>query len=525
MQNAERPSLAFRIALTNRGADMDLVVHVPAASGEGEETFPVKPGPYLLPFAALLLRYRITAQSDHRLSKVILSADDLAPDRDQFETARNFLKNWKRSHPRVEAGKSMTAIRGLLPKTINSKEVVEFDPLLLPGANIDFRLVVPGGMYYELKTHSELTRLLEFICGHCKAAALSATCVPAVRADGAFTFGGHSTGTFVAHRFPAGLTEELVRCELQFDPFAVPAELEPVVTAAASLLSREVPGMRQISDQLLLAPRAVRLYMEDLDDARTYLTMEFAQSSYRYYAAFAFSKLLAEYDRAFAPLADFVHTRSMSRTPQPGSCSTGVRVLLETADRRLLVAHRSAEVKMNPDVWSTSANEGLRRSLFDARCSDEPVMATAAYRAVHNELHVPPRDCTSICLLSLYHNAYAQWGATFWATTALSSGEVIRRQHAAGHAFEHRRMASLPIKLEECGQAMRELGPRWYGGALESLCTVLSARERLNNRFIEPEEVGRLLSESAGEGIVPVDEPNCALLPTPPSGSTQPGRS
>jgi hypothetical protein len=98
--------------------------------------------------------------------------------------------------------------------------------------------------------------------------------------------------------------------------------------------------------------------------------------------------------------------------------------------------------------------------------------------------------------------------------TDLAADDVARRQANASHSFEHRKLASLPLAIEACGSAMRALGVRWYGGALQTLCDALVFHELGENRSMTSEEVAEVLSRAAGDSIVPVDEPNAALLPT-----------
>ena len=55
-------------------------------------------------------------------------------------------------------------------------------------------------------------------------------------------------------------------------------------------------------DQPMLAPRQIGLSVADPDAGTAELSMTLSDSSYRYYAAFAFADLLAEYRQEFEPL-------------------------------------------------------------------------------------------------------------------------------------------------------------------------------------------------------------------------------
>jgi hypothetical protein len=56
--------------------------------------------------------------------------------------------------------------------------------------------------------------------------------------------------------------------------------------------------------------------------------------------------------------------------------------------------------------------------------------------------------------------------------------------------------------------AMINLGTRWYGGALEAICSTLAFRELGKDNYVTPERVGDYLAEAAGHRIVPIDEVN-----------------
>jgi hypothetical protein len=256
--------------------------------------------------------------------------------------------------------------------------------------------------------------------------------------------------------------------------------------------------------------------MIDLDEGILRLTFSLADSAYRYYAAFGFAELLASKHDEFLPLLEFARAVPDLRQPAPATCSMGVRVLVETADQKLVVAYRSDQVKMNPEVWSVSANEGVRRSLLKEGRDCSNLLTLAVYQALSHELRIAETECQQPVLLSIYRNQFNQWGASFAISTDLDSTEVMARQSSAPHRFEHRQLAAIPLEPEACGRAMLSLGERWYGGALESICQFLAWRELASRRFWSPEEVGAILSKSAGGVIKPVDQANATVLSADP---------
>jgi len=145
------------------------------------------------------------------------------------------------------------------------------------------------------------------------------------------------------------------------------------------------------------------------------------------------------------------------------------------------------------------------------------LLRLAVAKALMNELRVDASECSQPMLLSIYRNSFNQWGACFCVTTQLSAAAVASRQDAAHHSYEHRRIATLPLDMRSCGRAMLELGERWYGGALESICQFLAWRELASGNYLTPAGVGEALSCAANGLIQPVDEVNRALLPELPS--------
>jgi hypothetical protein len=263
----------------------------------------------------------------------------------------------------------------------------------------------------------------------------------------------------------------------------------------------------------MLAPVRLKMRMIDLDSVEMQIAFSLSNSSYRHYAAFAFAELLATFSDEFVPLMQFTRETPDPSQPAPATCSIGVRVLLETADHQLVVAHRSDEVKLNPDVWSVSANEGVRRSLLRTGKDCKDLLTLAVSRAVFNELKIEEHECQRPILLSIYRNAFNQWGAGFAMKTDLEFADVVSRRPAARHNFEHRRLAPLPTSIDDCGRAMRKLGERWYGGALETLCQFFAWRYIDDPRYLTPEKVAAALDAASGGVIMPVDQANPALIP------------
>lgn len=522
MEEQNQPSIRFRIVPTDRRADIRVNVHhVHGMSG------PVENRADLTPFAAALARYRIEAFRNPSLALVTIDEAQFGSDgRQLFQSAWNFLQNAMCADPKVKIGKHLALVGGLSAKKSRKgsghgeHKWIEVETTLLPERNVTFGIISRTDVPYEIRSEAQFVCLFDFLTGRCGGAELmnfltSNAPVGPAPLD-AFIFGRRSTRTTVVHRFTEGLTGHWVECTLANEPFTVPPHVEALIDRAYTVIKDNDPTVRKVPDSKMLGPRYVEVSMVDLDSGDVRVAVTLAPSSYRYYAAFAFAELLAEYDKEFEPLFEFTRATPIPSQPGPATCSIGVRVLLECSDRRFIVSHRSSQVKLNPDVWSVSANEGVRTSLLEKGLSCSDVLFAAARRAALSELRVQPAECQDPILLSMYRNEFNQWGAGFYVRTDLASSDVIRRQPAAIHGFEHKTISTIPVNIDDCGRAMRELGVRWYGGALETICTALAWRETGGAQFTSATEVAAALSRGAGDGIVPIDEPNPVLIPKRP---------
>jgi hypothetical protein len=323
-----------------------------------------------------------------------------------------------------------------------------------------------------------------------------------------FRFGSRPTATFVAFHFPNGVMAEAVECVPAPDGFPVPAQLLPLIDEACRIVNESSPSGSRAVDAPLFAPVRVERIENYDEQPFEQIKIWLAESHYRFYTAFAFAEILTARNEKFKPLLAYVQQMADPAIPSPASCSLGTRIILETADQRLVVCYRSRSVKMNPSMWSSSANEGVRPNLLKDDIPFGRLLEHAARKALYNELRLQPDEVSQLVLLSLHQNAYAQWGASFYAATPLAFEEVKRRQPMADHRGEHRRVAALPTDLQACGAEMANLGIRWYGGALETICTVLSWRELANGVHTMPEDIGAVLDNAGGRIVLPCDEIN-----------------
>lgn len=464
--------------------------------------------------AELLLCYRIHLAERRPCTPVFLERVD-SPLGDDFDPAWALIKN--QLNKKSEKGRVpelQDHIKGIKQRAYRDSPVsIEIDPMQLPLGNIAFMFINGGnGESKELTQVRDLQIVLDGLTGRNLPAVrglTGGTSASPGRPCEPFRFGKHATRTFVAHDFPDGLALEYVECHKANEDFEIPPELMPLVWEVQQRVSASNNAGHVMLNAPMFAPVKVDVVSNFGDDGSFQkVVIWLANSHYDFYTAAAFADTLAACDPRFQPLQRFVNQMTDSRLPSPASCSLGTRIMLETADQYLVVTYRSRDCKMNPDVWSTSANEGVRPSVLKSGAAFSNVLDAAARAALLSELRVDSGAIDYLVLLSLHQNAFAQWGATIYARTSLRFNEVVQRQSKSQHRFEHAQIKALPVQLEACGKAMADLGTRWYGGALEAICSTLAFRALGSRTHVTPEEAGAYLAEAAGHRIIPIDEVN-----------------
>lgn len=475
----------------------------------------------LLPLAACLARFKIEVLRQDYAPTIRVYGDQFGDRVSIFQSAWDFLKNARGTMPdgvqkKLKAGWEIGEVKGLKARQEKRVNFIEVDLRVLPSRNITFSVYDRNELPYAVNHEAAFITLFDYLIGRTTTSDLWGFIQEqkgGVNPVTPFKFANSSTRTTVIYRSPDGLPPHAIKCRLLEEQFTVPPEIESLIDEAHKVLQSDATVIRKMDDRIMFAPRRMEIRDVDLDTGAEQVEITFVHSSYRYYAAMAFAELLARFDHRFNPLFDFSRQSGDSNQPAPATCSMGVRVLVETQDKQLVVCHRSDSVKLNPNVWSVSANEGLRDSLLKPGHSAEDLLSFAVQRAMYNELRMLESEYHEPVLLSIYHNEFNQWGAGFFVKSDLSLQEIIQRQSKSHHHWEHRTLAGLPVKIDACGRAMRDLGPRWYGGALETICTALSWRELGSSNFVSPEEVAKELNRGAANGIIPVDEANSTMLP------------
>jgi hypothetical protein len=510
--------LRFQFKPTNSG----LAVETFCADVGGCGFKPIQSNVRWLPLAAILLHYRISMAQNPSYSQFCVALDSMgAAGSALVKQAWNIIKNHLNKTPsfnnRQLDDELLSRIHGMNQRGAKPKSI-EIDPKQLPPSHISFSVEAGlSGQPIGLTSPAQWQAAL--------AAITSADGIPgfldllqcpsdAVSRPQAFSFGPHLTKTYVAHFFPDGVYPEVIECHRVNEDYEPPAELRHLIDEACAIVARSSLGtMKEVNASICAPIRVERVINYDAAEGSDGLRLWLADSHYNWYTAAAYAEELARRNSKFRPLLDFVQRVTNPQIPSPASCSIGTRIIVETNDRKFVACYRSRACKMNADMWSVSANEGVRPGLLKRGVSFGRLVECAARQALANELRIDDEAITALILVSVHQNSYAQWGASFYANTSLTFGEVEVRQPLAPHRHEHRRIAALPVDIDACGPAMAELGPRWYGGALETICSALSFKALdAHGGAFAPEDVGAMLSAAAKHTIIPLDEINSDFL-------------
>lgn len=466
--------------------------------------------------ARLLLAYCLRMSEKPTCAPVHLDKDD-ASFEGSFDSVWRLVKNQlNQSRTKGTARPLQDDIHGIEQHSFRGQPVsISIDPMQLPAGNVTFSLATGlDGTTRELTQRRDLQTALDALSGRnlCALSDVGAAVSLPGRQE-PFRFGSEPTRTYVAHDFPDGLALEYVECHRVNEDFEIPSELKPLVWQASELIATSASAGHTMTNAPVFAPVKVEVVSNFGEDSNFQKVMIWlANSHYELYSVAAFADTLAARDARFQPLQRFVNKVTDYRLPSPASCSLGTRIMLETADKYLVVSYRSQDCKMNADVWSVSANEGVRPSVLKAGGSFSNLLDLAARAALYNEMRIDSGRIEYLVLLSLHQNAFAQWGATLYAKSSLNLSDVLQRQRRADHRFEHSQVAGISVNLDECGKDMAKLGRRWYGGALEAICSTLAFRELAKRNHVTPEEVGRILVDNGGRGIQAIDEVNERFL-------------
>ncbi|MER5480543.1 translation initiation factor 2 [Streptomyces sp. NPDC002734] len=182
------------------------------------------------------------------------------------------------------------------------------------------------------------------------------------------------------------------------------------------------------------------------------------------------------------------------------SCSFGVNVAVETADRRMVFARRSTTVQGHNKVrWNSSVNEGLA-AIHDVPEDGSPIsLHSVARRALREELAVQDEDKVELELLAFALDLRNhQWAAFYRAVLPELTADtlVARRSRGIEDKWEHDRFDFVPADpdsvldfiLQKDPEAWTPCGPALFYMALVRAAVVARGGDRSGRLDVEAAE-------------------------------------
>jgi hypothetical protein len=143
-------------------------------------------------------------------------------------------------------------------------------------------------------------------------------------------------------------------------------------------------------------------------------------------------------------------------------CSSfGTNIAMITTDRKFIFSRRSHLVGSRPGVWSTSANEGLSRSL-DSQGRSVPNLYDVMRRGVREELGISPHEYSLEMLGFTIDLELHQWGGSWIGILNELTGEQVleRRSRGVADKYETRDLRLVDCSPEETLDFMISQGLR-----------------------------------------------------------------
>lgn len=134
----------------------------------------------------------------------------------------------------------------------------------------------------------------------------------------------------------------------------------------------------------------------------------------------------------------YLDGKPWSSVPPFISSSFGINVAVTTADDQIIFSKRSGRVGTQPNVWNSSANEGLSRKL-DSVGRLPPDLYRVAERGLEEELGILPGDCELQLLGITLDVKLHHWGCIFWGRLRKHTAEewFARTSRGVKDRYEH----------------------------------------------------------------------------------------
>jgi len=186
-------------------------------------------------------------------------------------------------------------------------------------------------------------------------------------------------------------------------------------------------------------------------------------------------------DRAFldgtTPRSRYIDSfENLTDVPAFMASSFGTNMAVVTKDLYLVVSRRSNLVGTSPNLWSSSANEALSRSI-DSKGRDVPNLYDVARRGLAEELAIDRTECRLDMLAFTIDVKTHQWGGLFIARLPELTMKGLRARWTRGVSdrWEHAEHAFIPFTVKAVGEyvldparvsAWTSVGPPLYYLAL-----------------------------------------------------------
>lgn len=167
-----------------------------------------------------------------------------------------------------------------------------------------------------------------------------------------------------------------------------------------------------------------------------------------YFSFLATQQLDREFPDGTTPRGRYLQHEDPEDVPTFMSCSFGTNVALVTADNQLVVARRSHRVGSRPNLWSSSANEGLSRQL-DSDGRTAPDIYRVMRRGVEEELSIGREEYRLELLAISVERQVHQWGAFFSGSLhGLTGNDVLgRRGRGVPDKWESSEIRLIPFNI------------------------------------------------------------------------------
>jgi hypothetical protein len=143
------------------------------------------------------------------------------------------------------------------------------------------------------------------------------------------------------------------------------------------------------------------------------------------------------------------HRENLLGVPAFMSSSFGTNAAVLTSDGFFIFARRSGVVGSRPNVWSSSANEALSRTLDD-RGRSAPNLYDVMRRGISEELAIQSDEYALEMLTITIDTELHQWGAYWLAVLRELTGDEVleRRTRGAADKWEHTALRLVPADPE-----------------------------------------------------------------------------